>query len=229
MRSASVRALAAGDAAASLVGLKVVRANVLSEEWFRKVGHFVRVLDRVRDVEGDVVECGVGAGKSFAVIASLVRSSGNDRKLWGLSPWTRVDGWSHPSLSGATQSEVRLRLKQMGVTSLAGIELIDGDVVSTLALVTGSIAFGHVDVVLAGAVRPCLEQLWPKLAPGGILSVGWFTSAAEDPIESFLASLPNGEARLEHDAGWHDRPLIVKARNALESDLHAGRVAAVPS
>jgi Methyltransferase domain len=210
VRNTSFHALRAANAFGSLVGLKVIRANVLSEEWFRKVGHFARMLDRVRGVEGDVVECGVGGGKSFAVIASLVRSSGQQRKVWGLSPWTRVDGWRDPSLSGARQGEVRLRLGQMAVSSLTGIELVDGDLPAALALVTGTVAFAHLDVVLAQAVRPCLEQLWPKLAPGGIVSVGWFTAWPADPITSFLTTVPEGEARLEQDAEWHGRQLIVK-------------------
>jgi hypothetical protein len=210
VRNAFFQALRATNALASLVGLKVIRANVLSEEWFRKVGHFVRVLDRVRGVEGDIVECGVGGGKSFAIIASLVRSSGEQRKIWGLSPWTRVDGWRDPSLSGAGKGEVRLRLGQMAASSLTGVELVNGDFPDTLALVTGTIAFAHVDVVLAQAVGPCLEQLWPKLAPGGIVSIGWFTACPADPITSFLATVPEGEARLEQDAEWHGRRLIVK-------------------
>ena len=209
VRNTSFQALRATNALASLVGLKVIPANVLSEEWFRKVGHFVRMLDRIRCVEGDVVECGVGGGKSFAIIASLVRSSGQQRKVWGLSPWTRVDGWRDP-LSPAGHRDVRLRLGQMAVSSLTGVELGDGDFAGTLALVTGTIAFAHVDVVLAQAVRPCLAQLWPKLAPGGIVSVGWFTASPADPVGSFLTTVPEGEARLEHDAEWHGRQLIVK-------------------
>jgi Methyltransferase domain len=211
VRNTSFQALRVTNALASLVGLKVIPANVLSEEWFRKVGHFARVLDRIRGVEGDVVECGVGGGKSFAIIASLVRSSGQQRKVWGLSPWTCVDGWrDHPSLSAAGQGEVRLRLSQMAVSSLTGIELVDGDLAGTLALVTGTIAFAHLDVVLAQAVRPCLEQLWPKLAPGGIVSVGWHTASPVDPVRSFLTTVPEGEARLEQDPEWHGRRLIVK-------------------
>jgi hypothetical protein len=210
VRNTSFQALRVTNALASLVGLKVIPANVLSEEWFRKVRHFARMLDRIRGVEGDVVECGVGGGKSFAIIASLVRSSGQQRKVWGLSPWTRVDGWQDPSLSAAGQGEVRLRLGQMAVSTLTGIELVDGDLAGTIALVTGTIAFAHLDVVLAQAVRPCLEQLWPKLSLGGIVSVGWFTAAPADPIASFLTTVPEGEARLEQDAEWHGRRLIVK-------------------
>jgi hypothetical protein len=210
VRTTFFQALRAANGLGSLVGLKVIRANVLSEEWFRKVAHFVRMLDRVRGVEGDVVECGVGGGKSFAVIASLVRSSGQQRKVWGLSPWTRVDSWRDPSLSAAPQGEVRLRLGQMAVSSLTGIELVDADLPAALALVTGTVAFAHLDVVLAQAVRPCLEQLWPKLAHGGIVSIGWFKAGPADPIESFLTTVPEGEARLERDAEWHGRQLIVK-------------------
>jgi hypothetical protein len=77
-------------------------------------------------------------------------------------------------------------------------------------LVTGTIAFAHLDVVLAQAVRPCLEQLWPKLALGGIVSVGWHTASPADPVTSFLTTVPEGEARLEQDAEWHGRRLIVK-------------------
>lgn len=210
-RNAGRAVLSATNAAASLVGLKVIRANVLSEEWFRKTAHFVRMLDRVREVDGDVVECGVGAGKSFAIITSLVRSSGEERLVWGFSPWTSPSAKNNPKLSGSTMAEVRLRLRQMGVDDLSGIELVDGEFADTLTRAPEPIAFAYVDVVLEDFVQPCLERLWPKVAPGGVISIGWYTPHSERPVEAFLATVAEGEARLEIDSAWHGHRFLVKA------------------
>jgi hypothetical protein len=42
-----------------------------------------------------------------------------------------------------------------------------------------------------------------------IISIGCFKAGPADPIESFLTTVPEAR-RLERDAEWHGRQLIVK-------------------
>jgi hypothetical protein len=205
--------------AASLIGLKVVRANLLSEEWFKKLAYFARLLERTKDVEGDVVECGVAAGKNLAVIASLVRSSGQDRCVWGFDSWAppsprTTDEWRAApkvAFSGATIREVRLRLRQMGFDDLTGIKIVNGDLAKTLPKGPARIAFVHIGLLSHELYGICLENLWPRLEPGGIISVGGYKPEVTKELEEFLAKVPPEEARMESDPAWHHRRFIVKS------------------
>jgi hypothetical protein len=219
VRSAAVRILHGANRATSLIGLKVVRANLLSEEWFKKLAYFARLLERTKDVEGDVVECGVAAGKNLAIIASLVRSSGQDRCLWGFDSWDSpsprtADEWRAApkvAFSGATIREVRLRLRQMGFDDLNGIKLVKGELAKTLPEAPERIAFVHIELFSHELYRICLENLWPRLEPGGIVSLGGYKPEITTALAEFLANIPQEAARLESDPSWHHRRFIVKS------------------
>jgi hypothetical protein len=219
VRTAAVRILRGTNRATSLFGLKVVRANLLSEEWFKKLAYFARLLERTKDVEGDVVECGVAAGKNLAIIASLVRSSGQDRCVWGFDSWTpppprTADEWRAApkvAFSGATIGEVRLRLEQMGFDDLSGIRLVKGDLAETLPKAPARISLVHIDLFTQELYRICLENLWPRLEPGGIVSLGGHRPEITKALEEFLAQAPPEEARLESDPAWHHRRFLVKS------------------
>jgi hypothetical protein len=196
-----------------------VRANLLSEEWFKKLAYFARLLERTKDVEGDVVECGVAAGKNLAIIASLVRSSGQDRCLWGFDSWDSpsprtADEWRAApkvAFSGATIREVRLRLRQMGFDDLNGIKLVKGELAKTLPEAPERIAFVHIELFSHELYRICLENLWPRLEPGGIVSLGGYKPEITTALAEFLANIPQEAARLESDPSWHHRRFIVKS------------------
>jgi hypothetical protein len=219
VRSAAVRILHGTNRATSLIGFKVVRANLLSEEWFKKLAYFARLLERTKDVEGDVVECGVAAGKNLAIIASLVRSSGQDRCLWGFDSWDSpsprtADEWRAApkvAFSGATIREVRLRLRQMGFDDLNGIKLVKGELAKTLPKAPERIAFVHMELFSHELYRICLENLWPRLEPGGIVSLGGFKPEITKALVEFLGKVPREEAQLESDPSWHHRRFIVKS------------------
>ncbi len=44
---------------------------------------FKNFFKSIRNVEGSIVECGVGYAKSFLIITQLARLEGKDRIIWG--------------------------------------------------------------------------------------------------------------------------------------------------
>jgi Macrocin-O-methyltransferase (TylF) len=223
-RRLSVKMLAATNRVTRLADLKLIPANLVTEEWFSQVGYFSRLLERVRNIEGDVVECGVASGRSLAIIASLVRSSGTERRIWGFDSWRGLPSLSSEdagsvdgegAFSSATVDEVRLRLELFGFDSMEGITLVEGDITQTLATAAiDRIAFLHLDVDIYESYRSGLTILWPKVASGGIVALDEYADpawpGATQAVDEFMATLPEGEAQLESDRRFRGRHYIVK-------------------
>jgi hypothetical protein len=212
-RTAAVTTMRVANGAAAFAGLKVIRGNILGEEWFRKVAYFARLVDRVAEVEGDVAVCRVEVGKTLAVLASLVRSTDRNRPIWGFDSWSSgadappeaADGEAFPLTP--TVTEVRLRLRQMGFDGLGPVRLVDGDLAVTLDCAP-SLALVDLDLLGLDEYLLCLEKLWPKVEPGGIVSFGNF--APGEALERFLPTLGPGSVTVERDAAWHGRAFVVK-------------------
>jgi hypothetical protein len=216
--------LAATNRITRLADLKLIPANLVSEKWFSQVGYFSRLLERVQNIDGDVVECGVASGRSLAIIASLVRSSGTERRIWGFDSWRGLPPPSNEdagsvagegAFSAASIDEVRLRLELFGFDSMEGIRLVQGDLAKTLANAPiDRIAFLHLDVDLYESYQASLTNLWRKVSSGGIVALDEYADpswpGATRAVDEFLATLPEGEAELESDPLFRDRHYIVK-------------------
>lgn len=212
-RTAAVTTIRVANEAAALAGLKVIRGNLLGEEWFKKVAYFVRLVDRVAEVDGDVAVCRVEAGKTLAVLASVVRSTERERVIWGFDGWSSLADAPPEAERGTlpltpSVAEVKLRLRQMGFDGLGPVRLVDGDLEQTLDRAP-DLALVDLDMLALGDYLLSLEKLWPKLQPGGIVSFGNF--APGEALERFLPTLPQGAATVEHDPAWHGRAFVVKS------------------
>ena len=185
--------------------LKLIPANVLGEEWFAQVGYFTRLFQQIQNVEGDIVECGVGGGKSFAILASLIRGERSGRSLWGFDSWgglpapveadiDEVSIAKQGVFSEMTPDEVQLRLEQMGFYDLDRIRLVPGELASTLPKAPlDRIALFHVDVDLYQSYLDALKNLWPKLQSGGIVALDEYHDVrwpgAKRAVDEFLVDV----------------------------------------
>ncbi|MBI3087359.1 MAG: class I SAM-dependent methyltransferase [Candidatus Omnitrophica bacterium] len=145
--------------------------------------YFKRLFDLVSDVEGDVVECGVGRGNSLALLAFLVKEEAHKRHLWAFDSF---EGFPEPSSEDAS---VRHPKKgQWGRTGVRLVEQILLDSGLDLAFVRshvtlvkgffedslpkyagGPIALLHLDVDLYDSYRTALTRLYPHVAVGGVV------------------------------------------------------------
>ncbi|MBV9355241.1 MAG: class I SAM-dependent methyltransferase [Chloroflexi bacterium] len=129
-------------------------------------------------VPGDVVECGVAQGGTAAVLARAVRAS--SRTVWlydsfeGLPPPEAVDGAAAGQYVGTcrgTLGEVQTTLARAGVRG-ERTRLVKGWFEDTLPNAEVSqIALLHVDGDWYRSVRTCLESLYDRVAPGGVVVI----------------------------------------------------------
>ncbi len=100
LRSSEVRI----DIPMSTIGFEIRRSTLIPmiESKVRRLLYFRRMFDRIRNIEGDVVECGVLYGESFLFLSFLAKDEAKKRKVWGfdsfdpLPPGTTKDKANTP-------------------------------------------------------------------------------------------------------------------------------------
>lgn len=152
----------------------------ITAQWLGTFLYYLRMYDRIRGVTGDIVECGVGRGRTFLFLAFLVREENARRTLWGFDsfagfpePSPKDKSFRNPKAGEKTSSceDVlwMLRDANLGEDFIAKqVKLVPGFFDATLAEYSGkAIALLHADVDLYQSYQKVLETLYPKVAEGG--------------------------------------------------------------
>ena len=175
--------------------------------------YFERMFQKIVSVPGEIVECGVGKAKSFQMLAILMNQYGRKEKLWGFdsyegypeptkedeSPRKRVAGeWNF--LGDHLVVDV---LRHAGIQDelLSRVKLVKGFVEETLPKTKdqmGPIALLHLDINLYSGYKACLENLFPKVAKGGVVLFDEYMNrndleacpGAKKAIDEYFAGLP---------------------------------------
>jgi hypothetical protein len=180
-----------------------------------------RLFDQIRSLEGDIVECGVGHGKSFLSWCILCIDEGAHRKIWGFdsfegfpaptiedrSPRNPQQGeWQGTSLAAMTSMLVNSGLSREWFFS--NVTLVTGFFEESLPKYTGkNIALLHLDVDLYGSYKTALECLYPLVCSGGVIAFDEYMGTnehykfpgAKKAIDEFFANRP---IKLQRDQVW---------------------------
>lgn len=141
---------------------------------------FKELYDKIKDVEGDIVECGVAYGGSLFILGALMKEEGKNRKLYGLDSF---EGFPEPTAEDISEYRVISKgeyrdtseesvNKLFQALSLQEPILIKGYLEKTaksLKNKVDKIAFLHVDVDLYSAYKVTLKELFGKVEKGGIV------------------------------------------------------------
>jgi len=174
--------------------------------WMRQFSYMAQMFGRIRYIPGDVVECGLGEGNTFAMLAYLM---GTERTMpmRTLRGFDSFEGFPEPSPFDASprnpqkgewsvgEQVVRQRLKESGISR----SFPNLDIVITKGFLSESlptypdrpIAFLHLDVDLYEGYRDGLEYLFPKVVPGGVVLLDEYKEYhPEDPSYFFQEKWP---------------------------------------
>jgi hypothetical protein len=172
------------------VGLKVSRVNLVDDLDF----YLQRMFEKIARIDGDVVECGVGRMTSFRILASVLQDEGSARKLWGFDSF---QGFPDPTPEDAAPRNPKkgewkyieaedvpkfLRIqgfKQPWIDS--HVRIVKGFFQDTLPHNTpAKIALLHLDVDLYDSYKTCLQHLFPKVVPGGVVLFDEYLNKTEN-------------------------------------------------
>jgi hypothetical protein len=204
------------------LGVQVVRAHtrpvVLGQAWLARFVYFGSLVQRISEVHGDVVECGVADGSSLAALTSLITIHHQERQVWGFDSWAGLPTPSGADLGGrsiavtgmfshASTMRVHDELLAYGVSeSDIGnvVKLVSGWFSETLPAYTGRIALLHIDVDLYQSYIDCLVNLWDRVEPGGVVAFDEYGEpekwpGAQRAVDEFFTSRAGDATDLQHD------------------------------
>jgi hypothetical protein len=170
---------------------------------------FDDLINRTRDVPGDIVECGIGRGTSFLLMAHVVHARQLNRALWGFDSF---QGFPEPTPEDDSPRDVQkgeIAYSKQQVMDLISSHLNDDLFFrSKITLVGGyfedslrvhgnrPVSLLNLDCDLYQSYKVCLETLYPKVSPGGIIVFdeyhreGEMFPGAPRAIDEFFADKP---------------------------------------
>lgn len=166
------------------------RFHILDASAVGRVLYWNAFFESIRDVPGNIVECGVGRGKSLLVVAALnalyEKAEGGGRDIWAFDSFSGFDepslqdnSWRKPckgewarSPSGAYEYTPEFIGTVLGKAhvDLSGVHLVKGYLKDTLPLYQGGkIALLNIDCDLYEPYKNALDYLYDQVVPGGVI------------------------------------------------------------
>lgn len=153
-----------------------------------------------RGIAGDLVECGTARGGSAALMGLALKGVGADRTLWvfdtfeGLPPPSDADpdreiAERYTGAYRSPRADVSALFERLGIS--ANARLIQGRFQETLpACRIGRIAVLHLDCDWYESVRCCLDSLYDRVSPGGVIQIDDYGhwQGARKAVDEFLAA-----------------------------------------
>ena len=179
----------------------------MDARYARRLFHFEQLLRQVDQIDGRIVECGVGPGRSVFAFSIISTHLTRSREIWGydtfegMPPPSVEDGklnehkggwWSH------SRRHVSELLQYNGLAQSfieSNITLIPGRLSESLSTYDGApIALLHLDVDFYESYRTALESLYDHVASGGIVAFDEYLDptwpGATRAIDEFFTDRP---------------------------------------
>ena len=184
-----------------------IRRYELDATHIRRFFHFEQLLRQIDDVEGHIVECGVGPGRSIFAFSIITQSMTRPREIWGfdtfegIPPPSAEDGksnaqktgwWNHP------RRQVVELLEFNGIERsfiIEKIRFVPGVFSESLPMYNGGpIALLHLDIDFYESYMTALEALYDHVAQGGIIAFDEYLKpvwpGATQAVDEFFADRP---------------------------------------
>ena len=163
-----------------------------------RMPYFFDLATKTRSVDGDVVETGVGWGKSLIMLACCMDMLKLDRNIYGFDSFSGFPEPHELDLGGKARKGhyktsmrfVRHRLDSYSMYTKK-INLVRGYVEATLKNYQGKIAILHIDLDIYEGYKTTLDTLYPLVEPGGIIAFDEYQSnlkwpGAKKAVDQFI-------------------------------------------
>lgn len=166
--------------------------------------YFFDLMLRIRGIEGDIVECGIGAGRSLFYFCMLMRLFSEKRNYFGFDSFEGFPAphqMDEPERTGVkkghynmSQDTVLTFLGNSGIDPVfikERVHLIPGFFSESLSKASiNRIALLHLDVDLYSSYKETMEFFYPKVCRGGVIAFDEYQSekypGARKAIDGFF-------------------------------------------
>ncbi len=180
----------------------------LSTRQLGNITYLFEMYERVADIPGAIVECGVGRCRTFLYLTHFAEREGKGRRVFGFDSFagfpepTKEDTSPRNAKRGEwnylTPGDVPVILRTAGVPAVfvrENVTLVQGFVEDTLlSYAGGPIALLHLDLDLYSAYKTSLERLVPFVSEGGLVLFDEYEEkewpGARKAIDEFLVGKP---------------------------------------
>jgi O-methyltransferase len=173
----------AGDLLDVKTPANLTRKDALSPAGGSNINIILALLDRTREVPGEIAECGVYKGSSLTAMALYVREVGLAKRVFGLDSFQGFDESVRTdiALGGAADDEKRVggfdgttltqvRAKLAGLGLLDNVTLVSGYFSETLGTLPAThFSFVHLDCDIYDSYRQTLAYFYHRTSTGGII------------------------------------------------------------
>ena len=159
---------------------------LFDEKALRRALYFCELLSMVSNVDGAVVECGVGQGRGLAILCSLTALEKKHRTLWAFDSF---EGFPQLSAEDRTDAAFENALSEYKTFDVAYVykTLLDfgisrSDIDRRIAFAKGfipdslnsydgnPIALLHIDLDIYESYKAALEFFWENVSQGGVVA-----------------------------------------------------------
>jgi len=143
---------------------KLLRFNLK----IKKILYFRRLLKQIKNIDGDIIECGVGKGQSLNMLIFLNWLRG--RTIYGFDSF---EGFPPASVFDIQSRREKNPWRNVNFKEIKNrfpeAIIVKGWFENTLPEYEGTIALLHLDCDLYSSYKTALGELYPKVSSGGII------------------------------------------------------------
>lgn len=170
------------------------------------INNILYLLEKTRDIPGDIAECGVFRGHSLVPIGIYLQQKQIPKSVFGFdsfegfpatltldAQWTEAEGWKHADFMAETSLDL-VKAKLL-LFQLERIELVRGFFEESLHKVsTRTFSFVHLDVDSYSSYKECISFFYPRLSSGGAMLFDEYNDppwpGCNRAVDEFLSDKP---------------------------------------
>lgn len=171
------------------------------------INNLICLLEKTRDIPGDIAECGVFRGDSLIPMGIYVKQQGINKKLYAFDSFEGFapsvvedlrfggahDEWKIPGVMNDTSYE--LVAAKAKTFHLSNITLVKGFFDTTFPAYSGlKFSYVHLDCDAYAAYQECMTFFYPRLSTGGIISLDEYNDppwpGCNKAVDEFLSDKP---------------------------------------
>jgi predicted O-methyltransferase YrrM len=171
------------------------------------INNLIALIEKTRQVPGEIAECGVYRGQSLIPMAIYVRQQAIGKRIYGFDSFEGFapsvvddlqlggtnDEWKQPGVMSETSLErVAAKVEAFG---LQNVTLVKGYFETTFPAHSNlRFSFVHLDCDAYAAYQECLAFFYPRLGAGGIVSFDEYNDppwpGCNKAVDEFLTGKP---------------------------------------